>query len=154
MKQISSRRTPKLPQCDKMLRRRQPKTPTQRTSGKYDNISTLKSAQIDEKYGANKACGSHDGAADQRRFIGHHACGSVLFVSQVSVDGAAICVTLVFVHFRFLLSNISRLFAGTRFCLSFNVKLDFPPNLFLIANRPSKGLSALFLASYRRMYSC
>ena len=65
MKQISSRRTPKLPQCDKMLRRRHPKTPTQRTSGKYDNISTLKSAQIDEKYGANKACGSHDGAADR-----------------------------------------------------------------------------------------
>ena len=60
----------------------------------------------------------------ERRFIGHHACGSVLFVSQVAVDGAAICVTLVFVHFRFLLSNISRVFAGTRFSLSFNVKLD------------------------------
>ena len=39
-------------------------TPTQRTSAKYDNISTLKTAQIDEKYGANKACGSHDGAAN------------------------------------------------------------------------------------------
>ena len=51
----------------------------------------------------------------ERRFIGHHACGPVLFVSQVGVDGAAICVTLVFVHFRFLLSNISRVFAGTRF---------------------------------------
>lgn len=60
----------------------------------------------------------------ERRFIGHHACGPVLFVSQVGVDGAAICVTLVFVHFRFLLSNISSVFAGTRFHLSFNVKLD------------------------------
>ena len=49
---------------------------------------------------------------------------AVLLLSQVGVDGAAIWVTLVFVHFRFLLSNISRLFAGTRFCLSFNVKLD------------------------------
>ena len=42
----------------------------------------------------------------ERRFIGHHACGPVLFVSQVGVDEAAIFVTLVSVHFRFLLSNI------------------------------------------------
>ena len=45
----------------------------------------------------------------ERRFIGHHACGPVLFVSQLGVDGAATCVTLVFVHFRFLLSNFWQL---------------------------------------------
>ena len=53
----------------------------------------------------------------------------MLFVSQVDVDGVVICVTLVIVHFRFLLSYISKVFAGTRFvCLSMlNLMKCFTP---------------------------
>lgn len=46
------------------------------------------------------------------RFIGHHNCRTEIFGSQVGTDLAEICIAHVFVHLRFLLCNILRVFAG------------------------------------------